>query len=741
MVEFLKAKTSTYVNKPMGVIDVRTGASQVGEALQRAGNQAQQMFFKEAVDNQKKLGRESVDKMKVQARDDQGKFIYAEVDPSLSDVARDVAEPLLRQKMSEALLVDASTRLNKLRSESTDAKMFESKATKYIEESIKQLDATGGGQYAGVYQALANKTMAQHLNHMTLADAKLARNVATNNSLYALEESVNELAGHLENGVSVIGDGENEFDTDTITQSIKNRATLLFKAGDIQEPKYRDIIRGIDKTLNDASIRFSISPMTEALDVNALVIFEQSIRTGKINDADKATMDLYDITQEDIDSFTKVRVNSDYHASRINTIRSNVNTRVTALNKGNDKILLKSKLDNRSMYSMKPKDQKIYDEILGDKYNDGKPINSEWILANWTKPENKEFLNDALQGTRLPQAMEDIFNNPEYISRLLANDPPRAEATLRSGLQLFNNVFNRQTVAGNFQSQIGLSDTTFSTWRRLNQLSTQFGEARAFELAKNIFAPKLAKETINNIRMGNIEDFKGGDTYTGTTANSFLNKWLYNYSKEQGWNPEAATYLSSIAMYHSGIEGTSESTLKQVLDDSYNNMYVKSQYIWNIGQGSGMEQALPGSMAFKTLNTRFAPEKYFAGNDQLLKDFVTKTNNAISMVTLDTGEKVEIGKNAYLLPSRRSSNTQGEYMVVDSTGTPIINKQTGNIFQISTKVMDKELLKKRRMEQENRWEIAKRKRKTLIDSKADAKEIMSGSPMEVIGNIWSKLGL
>ena len=34
MVEFLKAKTSTYVNKPMGVIDVRTGASQVGEALQ-----------------------------------------------------------------------------------------------------------------------------------------------------------------------------------------------------------------------------------------------------------------------------------------------------------------------------------------------------------------------------------------------------------------------------------------------------------------------------------------------------------------------------------------------------------------------------------------------------------------------------------------------------------------------------------------------------------------------------------
>ena len=70
------------------------------------------------------------------------------------------------------------------------------------------------------------------------------------------------------------------------------------------------------------------------------------------------------ITQEDIDSFTKVRENSDYHASRINTIRSNVNTRVTALRKGNDKLELSTKLQNQSIFSMKPKHQVLYNETL-----------------------------------------------------------------------------------------------------------------------------------------------------------------------------------------------------------------------------------------------------------------------------------------------------------------------------------------------------------------------------------------
>ena len=80
-------------------------------------------------------------------------------------------------------------------------------------------------------------------------------------------------------------------------------------------------------------------------------------------------------------------------------------------------------------------------------------------------------------------------------------------------------------------------------------------------------------------------------------------------------------------------------------------------------------------------------------------------------------------------------------MVVDESGTPIINKQTNNIFQVSTKVVDSQLLKERREQQEQRWDRARNRRKSIIESKESAKKNLSGSTFEVIGNIWSKLGL
>jgi len=119
--------------------------------------------------------------------------------------------------------------------------------------------------------------------------------------------------------------------------------------------------------------------------------------------------------------------------------------------------------------------------------------------------------------------------------------------------------------------------------------------------------------------------------------------------------------------------------------------------------------------------------------------FINDVNKKLSMTT--TNKKYTVGENAFLLPSRRSTNTAAEYMVVDESGTPIINKQTNNIFQVSTKVVDSQLLKERREQQEQRWDRARNRRKSIIESKESAKKDLSGSTFEVIGNIWSKLGL
>ena len=737
MAEFVRAKKTSFVNKPMGVINTATGAGEAYDQLARLGDQAQQMFYKEAVVNQQKAGRDYVDNLKVQARNEKGEFIYTELDKSLSKVATRTAEPLLREKMANALLVDASKRLTEIRSTSDNADDFKTKANFYIDESIKQLDKTGGGEYAGVYQSLATKTMAQHLNHMVLADAKEAELIATQNALSAIEIGKNELSVMLSEGISVVDDGNDEYTTDQMMDTLKFKAKQLLDDGDIMEPKYRDIINDIDKTTTDSIINFKISPMSNNLDLNSLQIFEQAVRTGTVSAKDMKFLESYDITQDDINAYRNKRANRDYHAGKISTIKSGVSQRVTAIGKGNELRSFADKLNNKSIYSMKPKHQAMYDKVLGQIYmGEGKEITPEWVLRNWDS--NKDFISDALRGSRLPSSIETIFNNAEFISRLNTEDPQLAKANLISGIKLFSNIVMQQDTGGNKMYEYGLSKDAHSKWLRLKRLSEQYGDNKVMEFATKIFSNNEEDAIKSNIRKTNIESYSGYNAERPQAPSTFIDNWLYNYTKDQSMNPEASFYLKSVAMHHWAVGNTDESTMKQILSDTYENMYVKSGYVWNIGQGSGLTNILPGGMKFNTLATRFAPEKYFGGDTDLLKTFIDNSNKTLSLTTTD--KKYVIGENAFLFPSRRSTNMNGEYMIVDETGTPIINKQTGNITQVSTNIVNKKLLEKRREEQEDRWDNARRLRQSIIDSKKQAGEDTSGNLGTILFNILSKSG-
>ena len=736
MAEFLKAKTTTLVNKPLGVVSTRTGAPEAFEALASAGQRAQQMFYEEAVVNQKQAGRDYVNNLKVQARNEKGEFIYAELDPSLSKVATREAQPLLRAKMSNALLVDASTRLNKLRSESTDAKMFENKANAYIKESIKQLDATGGGEYSSVYQQLATKTMAQHMNHMVLADAKKAQLIDTQNALFAIETGINELSTSINEGIDTFEDGNDEFDTSQMIDNLKNRATMLLQNGEIQEPKYRDLINKIEKTTMDASINNKIAPMSNNLDLNGLFIMETAVRTGKIRPEEMKYLQTYDIDQQDIDDIRTIRSNRDYHAGTVAKVRSIVSQRTTLQNKGNADIRFAQRLDNGFIATLKPKEQILYDNVLGKKYRaneKGVPITAQWVLQNWDKGD---FLDDSLKSSRLPNSVEQIFNNLEMLDMINSKNPQLAKANMISAVKLFSNIMYRQDTSGNKIYEYGLSSENHSKWMRLKRLTDQFGDDAIMDLTQKIFITQEDENIKSSIRQTNIQDYSGYKTDAPKSASSFMTDWLRTYTQGKDMGHEAAEYLKPIAMHHLAIANTNESTLKQILDDTYDTMYQKSSYIYNIGQGSGMVSALPGGMKFKTLASRFAPEKYFR-EQKHMDVFLNDVNKKLVMTT--TG-KYTIGKNAFLLPSRRSTNTAAEYMVVDESGTPIINKQTNNIFQVSTKVVDSQLLMERRKQQEDRWDRARNRRRAIIQSKEIAKEDLSGSAFEVIGNVWSKLG-
>jgi len=511
---------------------------------------------------------------------------------------------------------------------------------------------------------------------------------------------------------------------------------MLLENGDIMEPKYRDIINKIEKTTMDASINNKIAPMSNNLDLNGLFIIETAVRTGKVNPEDMKYLQTYDIDQEDINDIRTIRSNRDYHASKIANVRSIVSQRNTLQNKSNATLRFAQRLDSGFIATLKPAQQIEYDNVLGKKYRadeNGVPITAQWVLENWDKGD---FLDDSLKSSRLPNSVEQIFNNLEMLDMINSRNPQLAKANMISAVKLFSNIMYTQDTSGNKIYEYGLSSENHSKWMRLKRLTDQFGDDAIMDLTQKIFITQEDENIKSSIRQTNIQDYSGYKTEAPKSASSFMTDWLRTYTQGKDMGHEAAEYLKPIAMHHLAIANTNESTLKQILDDTYDTMYQKSSYIYNIGQGSGMVSSLPGGMKFKTLASRFAPEKYFR-EQKHMDVFLNDVNKKLVMAT--TG-KYTIGENAFLLPSRRSTNTAAEYMLVDESGTPIINKQTNNIFQVSTKVVDSQLLKERREQQEDRWDRARNRRRAIIQSKKTAKEDLSGTPTEVIGNIWSKLG-
>ena len=107
MVQFLKAKQTSFVNKPVGVVGVNTGAIEAGQTLAKVGQRLATQFFADAEDEQKQLGKEVG--LTLPVRDTDGKLLFQEVPTNLSEVAQNAATPVIQKRYEDALNVDIFT--------------------------------------------------------------------------------------------------------------------------------------------------------------------------------------------------------------------------------------------------------------------------------------------------------------------------------------------------------------------------------------------------------------------------------------------------------------------------------------------------------------------------------------------------------------------------------------------------------------------------------------------------------
>lgn len=181
MVQFLKAKKTTFINKPVGVNAVNTGAVQAGQTLANVGKSLATEFFKEAEEEQIKIGKDVG--LSLPTRDTEGKLLFQDVPSSLSAVAKNAAEPIIRKRYEDALNVDIFNRLNEIRNKSRSSQEFSNTVNNEMGSYIEQTKISGGGQYVGSMTQTIAKLSAQHVNAMATEETKEQMRIASLNAL------------------------------------------------------------------------------------------------------------------------------------------------------------------------------------------------------------------------------------------------------------------------------------------------------------------------------------------------------------------------------------------------------------------------------------------------------------------------------------------------------------------------------------------------------------------------------
>ena len=177
MVEFLKAKGTSFVNKPVGVNNVNTGAVEAGQTLARVGQQLATQFFADAEQEQIKLGKEVG--LTLPVRDLNGNLDFQTTPTTLSDVAKNAAEPIIQKRYEDALNVDIFGKLNEIRQKSRTSAEFSKNVENEMSVYIEQTKLSGGERYVGGMTETVAKLSAQHFNAMATEETKEAMRVSS----------------------------------------------------------------------------------------------------------------------------------------------------------------------------------------------------------------------------------------------------------------------------------------------------------------------------------------------------------------------------------------------------------------------------------------------------------------------------------------------------------------------------------------------------------------------------------
>ncbi len=646
MAEFLTPKRNSFINRTVGVVSTNTGAAQVGRAIEQAGARATQMFYEEAVKEQKKVGVETVRKMpSVMTRNDQGELEFETLPENLSDVARETATPYLLKRYANQLDRQTSEHIGMLSAETKDYEEFNSKVKTYLEATEKQLSADNVGRdLIGMFRDSASKLSAQYGIKKYQEQIKEEEANAIEDSLYLVDRFTNDMA-------SMIRTGGLDESAQLNKQEALNELELL--RGRI--PK---------RTFDAYKARLVVAEKT-----GIITRTTRGMSSLELNQVERGIGDqTFDGLPKDLkEKLEKAGINNRFFdgmtEANINEVKQDIASRASnqaTIETDLAKDTADTNYQQQSQLGVAPNTPKARDAINGlfTGYNEPAKWMTNPDLINNPKELNK-LRRSNIMPSNLVQALK-LIENP---------------TTLRpNNVVLLNNYRKQFQFVGGQKKDIPISKDLQAKFEIFDKFMQFYGVNGAEQAFNMTFAEGAATSEERAFaiqkKFGNVD----------VKAQSLIARKIMELSIENDFVADSAPLLKTLYGQILSNKNVSVDMADEIITNLYSQMYVKSEYTYSHNVGS-------------KIDSRFAPEKYLKGDK--LNEFVTGADAKLSMA----GSKLKLGENAFLLPDPKSGDNGALYYAVNDAGVLIVDKNNQPIQFRTNNILKSVLQSRLRLQQ------------------------------------------
>ena len=183
-----------YLNRPIGVVNVKTGSEQIAQQQADLFKTASNIAFQFADISQKKKAKEAA--IEVLVTDENGMKSYQPI--SGFGRSNELANDIYNKRYASALELDASQFANQLHAQKVTPEVFSELYNSYVGDTLKNIKESGGEEFASLYADGLYRIGDGHVNKLVSDQIAASERQATSNYLSRFETtagSLNNLRG------------------------------------------------------------------------------------------------------------------------------------------------------------------------------------------------------------------------------------------------------------------------------------------------------------------------------------------------------------------------------------------------------------------------------------------------------------------------------------------------------------------------------------------------------------------